>query len=350
MSSRILFYQPLPQEYVAVGIIGILLNTVIFILSIYSLWFKSKLWEVRYFYVSLAIVSTTELPRYFDMAIDGSYTCSVCYSFHIIASFAYFIALALVAMKFARLLELGPLISLLYSKRGLIIAIILQGIIDFITFLYCLVINNLSKFFRSSIFGVFTIFDIFQNVMYTFFLSYYGLRLLYRFQNFHQHASNKEQKQTFSAILYKVSLIWTAVLIFSLLRVALLVIKLLSNNYDISQPTFAKYGVAWFTISDFLPRSLNCIILSILMQAKNIKEANVTQNKNNNSVSEFNEADNDNESSDKDRNSMKGFELVNLKKTENNNNISSYENDEESNSMITPVVNPLSDIIGNNDN
>ena len=89
-------YNPLPAEFTAVGAIGIVLNIIIFILSLYSLLFRAKLAEVRYFYCFLLLLSVMELPRYFALAVKHYYDCSGCYAAHIIADFVYFICLALV--------------------------------------------------------------------------------------------------------------------------------------------------------------------------------------------------------------------------------------------------------------
>jgi hypothetical protein len=174
-------FRPLSEELMAVGIIGIVLYFIVLFCALYSSMHRSKSMEMKYFYASLGFLACFEFPRYFSMAITGKYDCVLCYAFHIVANFLYFTCLALVAVTFARILELGSYVSLMYSKRGIFFAVAFQGVIDFAAFIICLQKNSLFLFFNSDLYQAFVMFDMFQNVLYSVVLSFYGLRLIFRF-------------------------------------------------------------------------------------------------------------------------------------------------------------------------
>jgi hypothetical protein len=176
-------FYPSPAQYIACGSIGVVLFFILMISAVYLLLYKTppKNKDSFYFYICITIMSICELPRYFDMIADGSYNCKVCYSFHIIADLLYFVCLAIVILKFVHILELGPLTSVFYTRRGMIIAVVIQAIINFCAYVYCLNSSSLDAFFNSTMFAVFTVFDIVQNFLYTAVLSMHGVRLVLRY-------------------------------------------------------------------------------------------------------------------------------------------------------------------------
>jgi len=129
----------------------------------------------------MIVMATLELPRYCFLAHAENYNSITGYTCHIVASFFYFLCLLVVAYLFAQILALGSKLAMLYSQRWLIIAIIIKGIIDLVTIVYCLLSQNLGSFFSSAAFKVYTIFDIFQNLLYSSILTFFGLRLIYRY-------------------------------------------------------------------------------------------------------------------------------------------------------------------------
>lgn len=175
-------YYPSSSQYMACGSIGIILFFTILVSAIVLLVFKTpkKNKDAVYFYISMILMSICELPRYFDMAVDGTYNCKVCYSFHIIADLLYFICLAIVILTFVHILELGPIASIFYTRRGMTVAVIVQTIVNFCAFVYCLQSQSLENFFLSTMYAFFTVFDIVQNFLYTAVLSFHGVRLIIR--------------------------------------------------------------------------------------------------------------------------------------------------------------------------
>jgi hypothetical protein len=113
-------WYPLSGEYRAVGIFGIIYYSGILAFALYSSYFKCKVIIRKYFYYITVTTLLFEYPRFFSLAIDGSYRCTTCYSMHIIASGLFFGCIAYVAFSFAHILELGPFISMFFSKKGML--------------------------------------------------------------------------------------------------------------------------------------------------------------------------------------------------------------------------------------
>jgi hypothetical protein len=176
-------YEPLPAEFEAVGAFGIILFTLIAIFSCYSFIFRvatARAIEFKLFFAVLAIMSVLELPRYIFLIVNESYSCVGCYAVHIVADWLFFICLAVVSLTFARILELGAYAAILYSKRGIIIAVIIQFGVDLAALIVCCQSTTLSLFFSTKMYTAFTIIDILQNCTYTGLLSFYGVKLILR--------------------------------------------------------------------------------------------------------------------------------------------------------------------------
>lgn len=173
-------HEPSKLEFTAVGVIGILLYFFTGLSGVYAYTRLPTTKESKKFYISLVLMSICELPRYFVIAKTQQYTSPVAYGFHVIGIFFYFACLAIVILQFAHILELGPYVSLLYSKTGLQVAVAIQGLVDFATFIGCCATATLSQLFKSDAFFAFSIFVIIENLTYTSFMSFYGFRLIGR--------------------------------------------------------------------------------------------------------------------------------------------------------------------------
>ena len=179
-------YEPLPAESEAVGVFGIILFSLIAIISVYSFIFRvTTARAVKLFFAVMAIMSVLELPRYIFLIVNGSYSCVGCYAVHIVADWLFFICLAVVSLTFARILELGAYAAILYSKRGIIIAVIIQFGVDLAALIVCCQSTTLSLFFSTKMYTAFTIIDILQNCTYTGLLSFYGVKLILRLISIH---------------------------------------------------------------------------------------------------------------------------------------------------------------------
>ena len=174
-------YRPYPSEFLATGVIGIILYISIAIAAIYLLT-QSKTFLNRLFYVSMTMMAIFDMPRYFILAIESSYHSKIGYSMHIISGAFYFICLAIIGMTFATILEVGSLsfTMIIYSKRGLSLAVLLHTAVDFSAFIICLKSRSLSEFFGSQYYIFFMCFDILQNFLYSSVLVLFGLRLISR--------------------------------------------------------------------------------------------------------------------------------------------------------------------------
>ena len=173
-------YSPQTTEFISVGVCGVLLYTVIFVIAASSLFRYGKAHKTNGFHFAIACMAVCELPRFIALAISGQYNCLICYSFHIIADVLYFVSLALVIRTFANILEMGPYVSFVYSKNGLSIAVILQFAVDLCAYVGCLTAPSLTDFFRTKLFEFFTSFDMLQNVFYAATLALNGCALISR--------------------------------------------------------------------------------------------------------------------------------------------------------------------------
>jgi hypothetical protein len=193
-------YSPLPREYLAVGIIGIFLYLLILYFSIASmlLGFRSK--STKRFFGTIMIMSLLELPRYFALAVDESYTSKTTYCFHIFAGIFFFLAFSIVCRQWSGLLQLGSYFRVVYGYHGLLISNILFAVMDIISVVLCATSRSLDEYFDSTSFEVFTFMQAIRNCIYSIFLTYYGLKLVQRFGHFSklEKQSMKRHEASFS--------------------------------------------------------------------------------------------------------------------------------------------------------
>ena len=154
-------YVPSHAEFRAVGAVGIILFSSILCVAIFRCFQSIRSHRsgsenrIRpMFHFSIAFLALLDLPRYYAIAINATYTSVQGYACHILSGVCYFVALALVGYSFANLLELGHYASLLYSKRGLIAAVVLHAAIDLTGFIQCLRTPRLADFFTSQYYQV----------------------------------------------------------------------------------------------------------------------------------------------------------------------------------------------------
>ena len=172
--------RPLPSEFLATGIFGIILFLTILIASTYLLIYQSKTRLNRLFYGSLILMAKFESVRYFFLAVNSSYNSTIGYAMHTVAGIFYFICLAIIGLTFANVLELGSLSMMIYGKRGLSFAVLLHSLVDVTSAIICLQSKTLAYFFRSKFYLFFMAFDILQNLLYSSILVVYGIRLIVR--------------------------------------------------------------------------------------------------------------------------------------------------------------------------
>jgi hypothetical protein len=230
-------YKPSSPEFVAVGVFGIFLYFGILAISVSRLrmifWSNALGPANKVFIASTMLMAVCDLPRYFLLAIHASYTSVGGYAMHIISGIFYFICLATVGFSFASILELGSYASLLYSKWGLAIAVVLHVAIDLTAFGLCLGSHSLADFFGSVFYGVFIAFDILQNLLYSAVLAVFGARLIHRFRNLERSSSDGSQRKAFHRVVSKITIVLMLVCCFSLVRLMLLGIKTISlRNSD----------------------------------------------------------------------------------------------------------------------
>lgn len=271
-------YMPSKSEYIFTGTVGICVYSLILYLSIASAWvgFKSK--STRRFFGSIGIMALLELPRYFDMAVDGTYNSRVCYSFHIVAGVFFFLAFSIVCRQWSGLLQLGSYFRMVYGYNGLVISNVSFAIADFIAIIFCLTSRSLDGFFFSMAFVVITFIEGLRNCVYSGFLSYYGLKLVRRFWHFSRLERQVSRRyccyvaddQVFTRVVLRLTSVLVLTTLCFLCRMTMLVAKMaeLHSPKELTTPAFTLFGFWWFVFSDFLPRALPSLAFIFLMRTK----------------------------------------------------------------------------------
>eukprot|EP01033_Poteriospumella_lacustris_P000897 gene897-647_t len=272
-------YMPSKSEYIFTGTVGICVYSLILYLSIASAWvgFKSK--STRRFFGSIGIMALLELPRYFDMAVDGTYNSRVCYSFHIVAGVFFFLAFSIVCRQWSGLLQLGSYSRMVYGYNGLVISNVSFAIADFIAIIFCLTSRSLDGFFFSMAFVVITFIEGLRNCVYSGFLSYYGLKLVRRFWHFSRLERRVSRwncccyvadDQVFTRVVLRLTSVLVLTTLCFLCRMTMLVAKMaeLHSPKELTTPAFTLFGFWWFVFSDFLPRALPSLAFIFLMRTK----------------------------------------------------------------------------------
>lgn len=168
-----------PREYRLVGIIGLVLSCIIAVCCILG-YKHAKPPIPRYFFLSLLAMSLLEAPRYVQFIVTRDYRNTVCYGFHILAGYAFFLCLTLVCLMWGGLLELGTYSTVLYSKRGLMIANFLFFVIVMVATIVCFDSKNLFSYFDSKYYTFYTLTEMVINFVYSVLIAYYGVRLIVR--------------------------------------------------------------------------------------------------------------------------------------------------------------------------
>lgn len=281
-------YFPLPGEYLATGVVGILIYTLIVYLSVQSIVLGIKSKSTKRFFIAIIIMSTLEFPRYVCLAVQENYSSKVAYSFHILAGIFFFIAFSIVCRQWSGLLQLGSYFNAIYGLNGLLVANITFAVVDILSVVMCAMSPTLFDYFSSTGYEIVTFIEGIRNCVYAVFLSYYGVKLVRRFWHFsileQQVAAQKRGSAMFGFLLTangtegnvftKVVLRLTSVLVLTTVcftsRVCMLMAKMIAihSNLLLTSPDFTMYGMLWFIFADFIPRAVPSLAFIFLMKTK----------------------------------------------------------------------------------
>jgi hypothetical protein len=275
-------FSPSKEEVQATGSIGIIIYLCLLLFALYSIkqGFKSK--TSKRFFVVIALLCVLELPRYFGLAVQQAYSSTALYSLHILANSVFFISFSIVCYQWSGLLKLGTYFKLFYGIKGLIAANLTFTVIDIVAVAVCVLSTNLDKYFSSFFFEIFTFIEAVRNVIYSGFLTYYGLKLVFRFWHFSSMSTARWMPTAFSSAgnenqLFKQAVCrLTSVLVVTslcfLLRMCMLAAKMaaLYSHRVITSGTFTLFGFWWFVFADFVPRVVPCMAFMQLMGTKKL--------------------------------------------------------------------------------
>jgi hypothetical protein len=280
-------YNPLSGEFIATGVIGVLLYVLIIYFSVESVKLGIKSKSTKRFFFCLIVMALLELPRFLTMVIMADYKSEGAYCCHILAGIFFFAAFSLVCRQWSGLLQLGSYFRAVYGRQGLIISNIVFAIVDIVAVVACATAHSLSSYFQSTGFEVITFIEGVRNCVYSVFLAYYGAKLVRRFWHFsrieRQAATHKgiftyivnwetggDQEAVFTKVVLRMTIVLVLTSVCYVLRVSMLIAKMAAvHSADkITTPTFTLFGFLWFCCSDFLPRALPTLAFIFLMRAK----------------------------------------------------------------------------------
>jgi hypothetical protein len=285
-------YYPTSSQFIVTGIVGLCLYVLILYLSTRSIidGFKSK--STKRFFLSISLMSLLELPRFFALAITGQYTSKTCYCFHMMAGIFFFLGFSIVCRQWSGLLQLGTYFRMVYGYHGLIVFNVVFAVIDFIGMIFCARSISLEAFFDSLPFVVITLIEAIRNLIYSSFLSYYGLRLVRRFWHFSrlERQTNRNwsccsfsHEHVFTKVVFRLTTVLLLTTMCFIFRLTMLSVKMaeLHTEEVFTSPIFPIFGLLWFTFSDFIPRALPSLAFIFLMRTKKPAKHQLNQGVNN---------------------------------------------------------------------
>ena len=238
---------------------------------------------MKYFFLSTILCVSLELPRYVMLIADESYSSRAAYSLHLVSNL--FVSFSCVILQWSRVLVLSPLArNTLYSVPALVASNAAFSILDFLAAAFCAEANSLDAFFDSSIFEWFTFLDALRNLLYSSVLAYFGLKVLCKLHHYRSTALTTSlspiHSSHYSSALAPTPLLWailrltlllTVISLCFLVRIAMLCIKLAClHDYiaDVTTPGFSLFGLMWFTLADFIPRTVPVFCFLLLMSGQ----------------------------------------------------------------------------------
>ena len=167
------------NETFLVGLIGLILFSFLFFLSLINYYYTKKN-ITKFFFFFFILMSILELPQYFIMILTLNYHSLWGYSCHILASYLFFLSLSIVILIWSVLLELDVITLVLYSKNGILLIDILLGGVAIVTMIFCLNATSLKSFFNSVIYEIYIFIECFSVLAYTGIIAIYGIKLVLR--------------------------------------------------------------------------------------------------------------------------------------------------------------------------
>jgi hypothetical protein len=288
-------YFPDETEFRVVGAVGITIYSIIGLLAIYLLSFRVKNKTSRKFFALIIGMCCCELPRYYNIAVYRDYASTLTYGIHLMAASFFFAAFSIVCYQWSGLLELGSYSRAIYSKPALLAINIIFCANDIINSAFCILSNDLLAYFVSTSYAIYVMVEAVRNLIFSTFLSYYGLRLIRRFWHFSNiDARSKlsvtgkkgcclwfygllvrsEASSVFTTAVVRLTVVLCIATFCFLLRVVMLILKLVAyhdDSFSVTSTFFPLFGLLWFTLCDFIPRALPTISFMILMQSNKAK-------------------------------------------------------------------------------
>lgn len=297
-------FYPGKEEFIVVGAVGICLYVSLALLAGFLLYKRVKNKTSKKFFVCVIIMSICELPRYFDILCTARYSNTYAYSIHLMAATFCFAAFSIVCYQWAGLLELGTYTRKVYSAPALIAVNALFTANDLLAATFCATASSLNAYFVSTSYEVYILTEAARNLVYSAFLSYYGVRLISRFWHFSQidgrNKNNLDRTNVYACIccewlwnalalqgtkdtspsnvfitavvrLTIVLLISTCCFTLRIIMLLLKVVALHDHSFHVTSTYFTLFGLCWYTLTDFIPRVIPNFVFMLLMQTNRAK-------------------------------------------------------------------------------
>mmetsp|Transcript_7928 Transcript_7928/g.11847 ORF Transcript_7928/g.11847 Transcript_7928/m.11847 type:complete len:422 (+) Transcript_7928:52-1317(+) len=269
---------------IEIGAIGIVLFTFLFILSSYAYYSAINKYSKKMFICAM-IFSFLELPRYIALVVQGSYTNQITYAIHLLASVFFFASFSYACYLLHDAVDLSKVSSplreselrkkqyfiyFILNKKSLIGANIAFAILTILVGIQCILASNLEYFFHNNeYYKVFTYVDIAKNFLYGGSFLFYSIAVRMKIRTMILDIdSDSESEITVrdNYILKKLQrsmtrLMWLMIvcLVSFVIRSMMLLIKAVVVEDSVNSPISSwmpPYGILWWTLSDFIPRSL----------------------------------------------------------------------------------------------
>lgn len=271
---------PDSQVSVEIGITGLILFSILLLLTAVSLKFAKNKYSWRMFACS-TIATLLDIPRYLALVVQGAYVNRGTYVLHMWASVAFFAAFTCVIYIMHDAVDLSqahsPLTVMITSPKSLVdrvvtdktalVAVnILFAVLTFAACVSCVMYNNLDNFFHDSImFRFLTLADMIKNLIVASAFLFYGCRLKRRINAFYDtfgitpatggSPAELELLMNLRKVVRRLLIVMVLCLTSFFLRTTMLTIKGVCVEEDSCSLTYMpNYGLLWWILSDFIPR------------------------------------------------------------------------------------------------
>ncbi|GAB5364695.1 hypothetical protein AAMO2058_000991900 [Amorphochlora amoebiformis] len=258
-------------HHAGTGIAGIVLFTIVLLVSILAIfrlpllekgkWFEPK---QNYFWF-VAFTCILDVPRYWMMALDDTYTCSSktwTYSLHLLGNAAFFSSYSIICAMWQDSVGAGKKIFL-FTKPVLAFLNVLFLLLCIVGAGLCVTYPTIIAFFTSVFYSIYTIISAGKNVFFFSMIVWSGYSILKPLQEARAHGHDEMLNERFRSIMIKLLSLMVVCAITGTLRFLMLLTKIAILHQKFSGRGYT--GPFWWLLSDFIPRIIPTVSFMIIM-------------------------------------------------------------------------------------